>query len=65
MTSEEVSEEKSQPFEKLGVEMIRVPRAKTGLSIEATLNALYKHGITHLLVEGGGNVNASFLRRIH
>lgn len=62
VTAESASEEKIQSFEKQGVEVIRVPIAETGLSIEATLKALYKNGITHLLVEGGGNVNASFLR---
>jgi diaminohydroxyphosphoribosylaminopyrimidine deaminase / 5-amino-6-(5-phosphoribosylamino)uracil reductase len=30
--------------------------------MQAALKALYNYGITHLLVEGGGAVNASFLR---
>lgn len=53
---------KAQHLESIGVEIIRVEKELTGLNIEDMLKALYKKGITHLLVEGGGNVNASFLR---
>ena len=62
VTAESTTDEKIQAFEKQGVEIIRVATDAFGVSIEATLKALYKQGITHLLVEGGGNVNASFLR---
>ncbi|MGN7478254.1 bifunctional diaminohydroxyphosphoribosylaminopyrimidine deaminase/5-amino-6-(5-phosphoribosylamino)uracil reductase RibD [Solibacillus silvestris] len=58
----DASRQKMQALEKQGVEIIQVAKGSNGLNIEAALKALYKHGITHLLVEGGGNVNASFLR---
>lgn len=53
---------KAQQLERNDVEIIRVKKDLTGLNIEDMLKALYKKGITHLLIEGGGNVNASFLR---
>lgn len=62
VTSIHAEEQKAVALEKQGVKIIRVQEAENGLEIEATLKALYKSGITHLLVEGGGAVNASFLR---
>lgn len=62
VTSLNSDEEKAQQLEGNGVEIIRVEKQVAGLNIDELLKALYKKGITHLLVEGGGNVNASFLR---
>lgn len=45
-----------------GVEFIFVPKIDKGLDLEAMLIELYKKGITDVLVEGGSEVNASFLR---
>lgn len=62
VTAFDAPEEKAIALEKQGVAIIRVANNESGLDIEATLKALYHFGITHLLVEGGGAVNASFLR---
>lgn len=45
-----------------GVEFIYVPVVNGQLDLHATLDALYVKGVTDILVEGGGMVNASFLR---
>ncbi|MER1987389.1 MAG: bifunctional diaminohydroxyphosphoribosylaminopyrimidine deaminase/5-amino-6-(5-phosphoribosylamino)uracil reductase RibD [Solibacillus sp.] len=62
VTSMEAQERKAQALEAQGVKIIRVARLETGLELEAVLRILYAEGITDLLVEGGGEVNASFLR---
>lgn len=62
VTSHDANENAIKEYEKLGVEIIRVAVNASGLNLDETLQALYKQGITHLLVEGGGTVNASFLR---
>lgn len=50
-------------FENLGVELLYVPVIDRKLDLNTMLDELYKRGITDLLVEGGGEVNASFLRQ--
>ena len=45
-----------------GVEFIFVSKKETGLDLNAMLAELYKKGITDVLVEGGSEINASFLR---
>jgi diaminohydroxyphosphoribosylaminopyrimidine deaminase/5-amino-6-(5-phosphoribosylamino)uracil reductase len=45
-----------------GVSFVFVELKDTRLDLEQMLHELYKLGITDLLVEGGGQVNASFLR---
>ncbi len=45
-----------------GVEFIYVRVTDGQLDLHAALDALYVHGITDILVEGGGMINASFLR---
>ncbi len=45
-----------------GVSFIFVQKTELGLDLEQMLGELYKQGITDILVEGGGEVNASFLR---
>ena len=62
VTSMEAQDHKAQALEAQGVKIIRVPRLETGLELEAALRILYSEGITDILVEGGGEVNASFLR---
>jgi diaminohydroxyphosphoribosylaminopyrimidine deaminase / 5-amino-6-(5-phosphoribosylamino)uracil reductase len=49
-------------FEAKGVEILRVPEQDGKLDLNLTLEKLYELGITDVLVEGGGEVNASFLR---
>lgn len=62
VTSFDADAKKAEALEKQGIIIIRVKQTEQGLDIESTLKALYQVGITHLLVEGGGAVNASFLR---
>lgn len=63
VTSLNTDEQKAIALENQGVMIIRVPIDEQGqLDIHGTLKALYQIGITHLLVEGGAQVNASFLR---
>ena len=62
VTSLQADEEKAIALEKQGIVIIRVGHSENGIDIESALKALYTFGITHLLVEGGGAINASFLR---
>lgn len=62
VTSFDAPEEKANALEKQGVVILRVSKTDKGLDLDAALKVLYSFGITHLLVEGGGAVNASFLR---
>ncbi|WP_431028120.1 bifunctional diaminohydroxyphosphoribosylaminopyrimidine deaminase/5-amino-6-(5-phosphoribosylamino)uracil reductase RibD [Lysinibacillus sp. LZ02] len=61
VTTEE-QQQKAPAFEKLGVELLYVPVVNEKLDLNMMLDELYKRGITDILVEGGGEVNASFLR---
>ncbi|MFF5996664.1 bifunctional diaminohydroxyphosphoribosylaminopyrimidine deaminase/5-amino-6-(5-phosphoribosylamino)uracil reductase RibD [Lysinibacillus sp. KU-BSD001] len=61
VTAEE-QQHKAPAFEKLGVELLYVPVVNDQLDLNTMLDELYKRGITDILVEGGGEVNASFLR---
>jgi diaminohydroxyphosphoribosylaminopyrimidine deaminase/5-amino-6-(5-phosphoribosylamino)uracil reductase len=45
-----------------GVKQIGVRSTETGLSVPAVLGTLADHGITRLMVEGGGQIAASFLQ---
>ena len=47
----------------LGVTILRVPNAASGLDLAALLHALSQKGITRLMVEGGPAVAASFARQ--
>ena len=58
----EDQQQKASSFENLGVELLYVPVVDHKLDLNVMLGELYKRGITDLLVEGGGEVNASFLR---
>ena len=58
----EDQQQKASSFENLGVELLYVPVVDHKLDLHVMLDELYKRGITDLLVEGGGEVNASFLR---
>jgi diaminohydroxyphosphoribosylaminopyrimidine deaminase / 5-amino-6-(5-phosphoribosylamino)uracil reductase len=54
--------EKAKVLEEKGVEIIYVPKNDSGLDLSVLLNKLYEKGITDLLVEGGSEINGSFLR---
>ncbi|MEK4486226.1 bifunctional diaminohydroxyphosphoribosylaminopyrimidine deaminase/5-amino-6-(5-phosphoribosylamino)uracil reductase RibD [Psychrobacillus sp. FSL H8-0484] len=62
VTSLEADTEKVKLYKAKGVSIINVSREENGLSLQEMLEKLYKRGITDVLVEGGGAVNASFLR---
>lgn len=53
---------KTHQLKEKGVQIIQVSKKETGLDLEEMLDELYKNGITDLLVEGGAEINASFLR---
>lgn len=54
------NEERSKQY--TGVKFIFVSVQDEKLNLNEAVDALYKEGITDLLVEGGGMINASFLR---
>jgi diaminohydroxyphosphoribosylaminopyrimidine deaminase/5-amino-6-(5-phosphoribosylamino)uracil reductase len=45
-----------------GIGVIRVPRARVGVSLKRVLKELGKRGVMSVLVEGGGVLAASFIR---
>ena len=62
VTQENASLEKIASLSERGVEFIMVPKTEAGLDLEVLMDELYKKGITDVLLEGGSEVNASFLR---
>ncbi|MFH1997029.1 MAG: bifunctional diaminohydroxyphosphoribosylaminopyrimidine deaminase/5-amino-6-(5-phosphoribosylamino)uracil reductase RibD [Candidatus Omnitrophota bacterium] len=52
---------KIEMFEKKGVSVIILPKKGAGLSLRALLRELAQRGVMHLLVEGGGELAASFI----
>ncbi|WP_332697396.1 bifunctional diaminohydroxyphosphoribosylaminopyrimidine deaminase/5-amino-6-(5-phosphoribosylamino)uracil reductase RibD [Halalkalibacter lacteus] len=58
LTTEEASMDKQKELEKYGIDVLRTPDG----SIEKVLPLLGTKGITSLFVEGGAEVNGSFLR---
>lgn len=52
----------STTYEALGVEILSVSKTDGKLDLAVMLEKLYALGITDVLIEGGGEVNASFLR---
>ncbi|MBD8026174.1 bifunctional diaminohydroxyphosphoribosylaminopyrimidine deaminase/5-amino-6-(5-phosphoribosylamino)uracil reductase RibD [Ureibacillus sp. Re31] len=53
---------KMSQYEEKGATILPIEKDASGLKIEDMLDELYKLGITDVLVEGGAEVNASFLR---
>ena len=49
--------------ERTGAHLVSLPRDPDGLDLAAGLAALAAHGVTEVLVEGGGRLAASLLRR--
>lgn len=62
VTSNSVDLETVKPYQQKGVSFIFVSKDDKGLNILEMLKKLFERGITDVLVEGGGEVNASFLR---
>lgn len=62
VTKENVDSERINAFEEKGVELLYVPKTETGLDLSVLMNKLYEKGVTDVLVEGGSEINGSFLR---
>ena len=62
VTEKQAPKEKVDALKKKGVDLLFVPKDEEGLDLKAMLEELYKMGITDILVEGGSQINASFLR---
>jgi diaminohydroxyphosphoribosylaminopyrimidine deaminase / 5-amino-6-(5-phosphoribosylamino)uracil reductase len=62
VTKEGVNPEKIQALEAKGIEFIYVQKTDSGLDLSVLLQKLFEKGVTDLLVEGGSEVNGSFLR---
>ncbi|TWI54664.1 bifunctional diaminohydroxyphosphoribosylaminopyrimidine deaminase/5-amino-6-(5-phosphoribosylamino)uracil reductase RibD [Halalkalibacter nanhaiisediminis] len=58
LTTEQASKEKQEALEQFGVEVVRLPDD----SIQTVLQVLGSKGVTSLFVEGGAEVNGSFLK---
>jgi diaminohydroxyphosphoribosylaminopyrimidine deaminase / 5-amino-6-(5-phosphoribosylamino)uracil reductase len=59
---EGLESEKIKILEQKGVEFLSIPKTATGLDLSVLMNQLYEKGVTDLLVEGGSEINGSFLR---
>ncbi|MFE4351904.1 bifunctional diaminohydroxyphosphoribosylaminopyrimidine deaminase/5-amino-6-(5-phosphoribosylamino)uracil reductase RibD [Peribacillus butanolivorans] len=62
VTHENASVDKIAALSEKGIEFIIVPKTDAGLDLRILMEELYKKGITDVLLEGGSEVNASFLR---
>lgn len=62
VTTTEADPKKIVELEKNNVTLIYCSKNEQGICLEEMLDQLYKFGITDILVEGGGEVNASFIR---
>lgn len=61
-TTAVASASRRRALEQLGIETLVLPSAEKRVSLPALLRALAHRGITSVLVEGGGEINASLLR---
>lgn len=61
-TTAAASASRRRALEQLGIELLTVPSAGKRVSLPALLRALGHRGITSVLVEGGGEINASLFR---
>lgn len=62
VTKEGANQEKIQVLEAKGIEFIYVPKTDSGLDLSVLMQKLFEKGVTDLLVEGGSEINGSFLR---
>lgn len=59
---EDADQEKVEMLKQKGVRVFLVPKAEKGLDLHCIMKELFSNGITDVLVEGGSELNASFLR---
>ncbi len=62
LCAEDASTARRRAVERTGARLITLPRDREGLDLAAALAALAAHGLTEVLVEGGGRLAASLLR---
>lgn len=62
VTKEDADPERVHMLQQKGIEVLFVPVNRFGLDLHALSDMLYQRGVTDLLVEGGSEVNGSFLR---
>lgn len=62
VSSHQVSTEKLSQLKEIGVQVLAVSENENGLQLDEMLDQLYKLGITDILVEGGAEINASFVK---
>ncbi|MGG1659221.1 bifunctional diaminohydroxyphosphoribosylaminopyrimidine deaminase/5-amino-6-(5-phosphoribosylamino)uracil reductase RibD [Brevibacillus sp. NRS-1366] len=62
VAKEGANPDKARELREQGVDILFVPTVGGGLDLHTLADILYKRGITDLLVEGGSEVNGSFLR---
>ncbi|MFB7641275.1 bifunctional diaminohydroxyphosphoribosylaminopyrimidine deaminase/5-amino-6-(5-phosphoribosylamino)uracil reductase RibD [Peribacillus butanolivorans] len=62
VTQENTSVDKIAALSEKGIEFIIVPKTDAGLDLRILMEELNKKGITDVLLEGGSEVNSSFLR---
>lgn len=54
--------ERAASFVELGVKVLPLPQNENGLDIDAALSGLWALGVRSLLIEGGGQLTASFVK---
>ncbi len=62
-TGKLVDRNRARTLETLGVEVVPVPEAGDGLDLEAVLRELQRRGVRGVLVEGGGETAARFVKK--
>lgn len=62
VTTVNASDEKAKLLAKQGVKILTVPSVNGKIDGKIALKMLYKEGITDILLEGGSEINASFMR---
>ncbi|WP_312098722.1 bifunctional diaminohydroxyphosphoribosylaminopyrimidine deaminase/5-amino-6-(5-phosphoribosylamino)uracil reductase RibD [Niallia sp.] len=63
ITAAEVGSEKAIALKEKGADVLSIPTLHGKLELKIALQQLYKMGITDILLEGGSEVNASFMRQ--
>ena len=61
-TTKMASQRKIQRLQKMGIDVLMLPQKDRRVSLRTCLRMLGQKGVTSLLVEGGGELNAGFLR---